>query len=58
MTPLAYRSPWCDKTHYLIRLASSFAVVADGVQPTEARLIFDTKRDATAWLRDNGFLPA
>lgn len=60
MTPQGpYSSPWSTGKWWLIKTQrhgeTVLAFVKDGVQPTDAQLIFCKKADATAWISDNGY---
>ncbi len=58
MTPVPYKSKWCEKIHYLImgfvRGKIVTAVVPNGVQAVDGHL-FDSIREAKWWLKRNGF---
>jgi hypothetical protein len=53
-----FTSPWCDTPHFLVRTLVGdqvvFVVVPDGVQPEDGTR-FPQRRDAQAFLRENGF---
>jgi hypothetical protein len=58
MQPVPYRSPFCEETHYLTQVKVSdtvvYTLVQNNVQPANG-LLFINQREATDWLRDNGF---
>lgn len=58
MIPVAYTSPYTDKTFYVGETIHNgqevWFAVADGLQPTEG-IIFPDRREVRAWLIDNGF---
>ena len=60
MVPIGpYTSSWTSKDFYLVSTIRSrdviYAVVANGEQTNEATVITPSKREALAWLKDNGF---
>lgn len=59
MTPEPYVSPWCEKTHYLVKTVINnqivFSFVPNGVQPQDGALLL-SRSDANSYINDNGFI--
>lgn len=51
-----YRSKWFTSPHFIRYEASRVAIVCERDGKLELQTVFLTKRDARAWLRENGFV--